>query len=371
MSAPPPAGPEGGTCLLCHATFERLAVTTEGDLLGCDRCTKGPAETDLWRTAAEWEASDAVSQALTAFGIGPHSLSRTAHGLLLRPRAHVWFVTTGGRTLMLKRQDNAPGESAVRFEGALRAQLAAALLPVAAFLPTRDGATIWTDAHAAHWTLHEAPRGVPFASYGELWGLAGNIGGMLAKLHATMRPLVASETPTTSWQCWTLDSLRAHLADWPSMTQLTHELRDRAIDRLVASRIFETLKQLPQTIAHGNFGRAAIYRDTFGPTGICEFERAHPEAALCDFAFGLVNQFRPVVRAAVKAYERERPLEEAERHALPEVLLLGSLIRADRQLTVWHDSTAADRYGLVIAHLLDHSDELRRLDSSAKPSTPT
>jgi Ser/Thr protein kinase RdoA (MazF antagonist) len=349
--------------------FERLAVTAEGDLLGCDRCAPVPADTGRWRTAAEWEAPDAVSQALAAFGIGPYALARTAHGLVLRPRAHVWYVTAGGRTLVLKRQDNAADEAAVRFEGALRARLAAAFLPVAPFLPTSNGETIWTNAHACHWTLHEAPRGVPFASYRELWGLAGTIGGMLAKLHAALRPLAAGDGPPSAWQCWTLDTLRTRLADWPALSELTHALRDRALDRLVASRIFEMLEQLPQTVAHGNFGRAAIYHDALGPTGICEFERAHPGPALCDFAFGLVNQFRPVVRAAVKAYERERPLEAAERHALPEMLLLGALIRADRQLTVWHDTAAANQYGRVIAHLLDHADELRQLESSARPSS--
>jgi Ser/Thr protein kinase RdoA (MazF antagonist) len=334
----------------------------EGNLLGCDHCANLPAGAGIWLTAAEWDVPDAVREALAAFAIGPRTLSRTAYGQILRPRAHVWFVSTGGRTYVLRRHDNAPSEAAVRFEGTLRERLAAAHLPVTPFMPARGGDTVWTDARAARWTLHEAPQGTPCASNGELWGLAGAIGGTLAKLHATVRPLATSGAPLATWEYWREEQLHARLALWPSLPELTHELRDQALERLTTSQLFATLPRLPQTITHGNFGRAAIFKaDTFGLVGIGEFERAHPAAAICDFAFGPVNQFRPVVRAAVSGYERTRRLEPAERDALPEVLLLGTLIRADRQLTIWHDDVAANQYAKAITHLLANADGLRRL----------
>jgi Ser/Thr protein kinase RdoA (MazF antagonist) len=312
-------------------------------------------------TCAEWDAPDDVRAALTAFGIERYTTSKAPPAPTLRPRAHEWSITAGAKKLLLKRRDGPAAAAVVQFEGACRQRLADAQLPVTPLLLTTSGDLCWTDELAACWMLAAAPRGAPFDSDTSLWNMAGNVGVMLAQLHGALQPLVAAGAPPARWGCWTLEHLKARLAAWPNMTELTHELRDRAVERLEAAGTLESLPRLPQTILHGNFGRAAIFWGATGLAGIGEFDRVQRGAAICDFALGLVNQHRPILRAAVFNYEHERPLDAAERQALPEVLLLGTLLRVDRQLTVWQDKTRANEYAKAIAHLLENAEGLRKL----------
>jgi Ser/Thr protein kinase RdoA (MazF antagonist) len=365
MSAAPPPAPEMGECPRCSKTLQQPVVTTEGALLACDQCVDSLGDVGIPMTLAEWDDCDAVHVALEAFDISQYTLSKRPFGPALRPRANVWYVVLDGRRFVLRRHDN---EAALRFEGALRDAMAAAHLPIMRFQPTRQDDIRWTADGATWWTLHPSPRGSPLPTSLALWNLAGGAGGTLGRMHAALRGVEAHDTPSLAWGCWSLERLRDRLAAWPALDDLTHEVRDRAIERLETRKTFETLPRLPQTITHGNFGRAAIFMEGFNLVGVCEFERAHRAAAIHDFAFGLVSQFKPVVRAAVSAYEHERPLEDAERDALPDVLLLGTLIRVDRQLTIWHDQAAANQYAKAIAHLLDNGDSLRDLKNRAPTS---
>jgi Ser/Thr protein kinase RdoA (MazF antagonist) len=361
MTAAPPLKPEVSPCTHYQGPFERLVVTVEGDFLACEDCALAQDFAGDMLTRAEWDAHEDVRAALAAFGIDDYTADKAGLAPTLRPRAHVWTVTTGGQRLVLKRRDQAPSEATIRLEGALRQHLADAHLPVAPFRMTSDGEILWNGGDARAWTVYPAPRGAPFPTNVLLWNSSGGIGGILAQMHDALQPLVATGVPPSEWECWTMDRLRAQMAEWPKLPQLTAELRDQAVEQLETRRTFAVLPTLPQTIAHGNFGRAAVFWNGSAPVGICEFDRMHQGPALCDFAMGLVSQFRPIVRAAVKAYDKERKLAPEECEALPEVLLLGTLIRVDRQLKVWHDRAAADQYASAIAHLLAKADTLRHL----------
>ncbi|HEV2239132.1 MAG TPA: hypothetical protein VGR57_20925, partial [Ktedonobacterales bacterium] len=333
-------------------------VSTEGDFICCAECAEALGLAASAMARDEWEAADAVQAALAAFGIAQYTTAKALPAPTLRPRADVWTITTGARKLRLQRHADA---DAARFEGACRQHLSAAQLPVAPLMPAASGDTFWADAREACWTLAPVPRGAPFANEPALWNMAGSIGVILAQMHGALQPLVAGDAPPPRRSCWTLEHLQERVAHWPALSELTHDLRDRAIERLETTRTLETLPKLPQTILHGNFGRAAIFWGALGPVGICAFDRAQCGAAVCDFALGLVNQHRPILRAAVVAYERERPLGEDERQALPEVLLWGTLMRVDRQLTVWHDKRRANEYAGAITHLLEKAEGLRKL----------
>jgi Ser/Thr protein kinase RdoA (MazF antagonist) len=361
MTAAPPADPGATLCPHCKRPIEevaRLAVSAEDDFICCAECAEALGLTARTLTRAEWDAADEVHLALAAFGVAQYTASKATPAPTLRPRATVWTITTGAKHLLLQRRDDA---AAARFEGACRQRLADAQLPVAPLMLAASGDSVWDDERGACWTLTAAPRGVPFVNDSALWNMAGSIGVILAQVHRALQPLVVGDAPPARWACWTLEHVQARVAQWPPLSELTHELRDRAIERLETTRTLETLPKLPQTIVHGNFGRAALFWGALGPAGICAFDRAQPGAAVCDFALGMVNQHRPILRAAVVAYERERPLSEAERQALPEVLLLGTLLRVDRQLTVWQDKRRANEYARAITHLLDNAEGLRKL----------
>jgi Ser/Thr protein kinase RdoA (MazF antagonist) len=358
MTAAPPPAPEVGECPRCNKPLQQPVVTSEGALLACDLCVHSLGDVGTMLTLAEWDDGPGAHAALAAFDLNEYTLTKRPFGPRLRPRVNTWYVAVDGRRYVLRRHDN---EAALRFEVALRDALSAAQLPVMRFQPTRDNDIFWTADGGTWWTLHPLPRGTTMPDSPTFWQRAGGAGGTLAQMHVALRGVEAHAAPSSAWGCWTLERLRDRALAWPALDDLTHELRDRAIERLESRKTFETLTHLPQTITHGKFGRASIFMEGFTLVGVCEFERAHRAAAIQDFAFGLVSQFRPIVRAAVSAYQKERRLEDAERDALPEVLLLGTLIRVDRQFTIWHDREAANQYAAAIVHLLEKADSLRDL----------
>lgn len=369
MTAAPPPAPEVSPCPHYNDVCERLVITEEGAFLACEECARRQGYTGSMLTRGEWEAQDDVRAALAAFGIARYDVTKSGFTPTLRPRAHVWHVSVGEERLLLKRWDYAPDAAAIEQEGAIRARLAARL-PVAPFMRTPSGATLWANGGAPYWTLCAAPRGVPFDYDVPLWSSAGSTSDSLALMHNLLPTSLMAGAAPTAWDEWTLEQLHTRLAAWPKLADLTYELRDKAIERLETKNTFAMLPTLPQVIIHGNFGRAAIFWSGFAVTGIGEFDRMHRGPAICDLATGLVNQFRPIVRAAIVGYEHERKLKEAELEVLPEVLLLGTLMRIDRQLTVWHDKAAANGYAKVITDLLKDADGLRKLQPPTKKGAP-
>jgi Ser/Thr protein kinase RdoA (MazF antagonist) len=369
MTAAPPPAPEVSPCPHYSDVCERLVITEEGAFLACEECARRQGYTGSMLTREEWEAQDDVRAALAAFGIERYDVTKSGFTPTLRPRAHVWHVSTGGERLLLKRWDDAAAEAAIDQEGAIRTHLAARL-PVAPFRQTSSGATLWANGGAPYWTLCAAPRGAPFGNDVLLWNSAGSISDTLALMHNLLPTSLVAEAAPTAWDEWTLKQLHTRLAAWPKLADLTYELRDQAIERLETMNTFAKLPTLPKVIMHGNFGRAAIFWSGFAVTGICEFDRVHCGPAICDLATGLVNQFRPIVRAAIIGYAHERKLEDVDLEVLPEALLLGTLMRIDRQLTVWHDKTAANGYAEAITQLLKDADGLRKLQTTTKKAAP-
>ncbi|MDE3230874.1 MAG: hypothetical protein KGO05_13430, partial [Chloroflexota bacterium] len=95
-------------------------------------------------------------------------------------------------------------------------------------------------------------------------------------------------------------------------------------------------------------------------SGILDFERAHPDTALFDFAWGLGDRRPPLLRATVASYSRARPLSPVEREALPEALLLGMLMAIDIQMTYFGNMREVARLASELHHTVRDLESLRK-----------
>lgn len=335
-----------------------MVVTAAGELIGCEDCADQRGVTALVLSVEEWAAADAVHDALASYGLSEYQARKTSQSQTQQPRAHVWEVRAGGRRFALKRFHSWLATDAIRYEHSVLAHLDRRRLPVAPSIPANDSATIVASG-GARWALYPALDGHQVSMTDWMWRVP-KAAEMLASLHLALEDCQPEGTPHPEWDAWTPQRLDAMIAQWPALPELAPELLDATRERLASRYFGEVYDQLPRMVVHGDFGVSNLLWQGDAISGVLDFEKAHSDTPLFDFGWGVGTRWPPLLRAVVATYSRVRPLSAAERHAMPEALLVGALMGINRQLVTFGDAEEAARRAQDLFFLLRDAESLRK-----------
>ena len=358
--------PQAPACPLCGRTCARLAVTPAGELVSCEECATERMLGAQLRSLSldEWHAAHAVHAALDRYGLAEAQVSKTAQTGGLQPRAHIWEIEAGGRRLILKRYHAWLDEEAVRYEHSVLNHLAERRFPVAAPLPAEDGER-YTLVDGARWALFPALEGAHATGQDWMWRLT-KAGATLAALHQELRDITPQGRPDPAWNMWSLERLDGMVARWPHLPPLAVDLVTNVRNHLAARFFDGTYASLPRTIVHGEFNGANLLWRGEAVTGVLDWERAHSDTPLYDFATGIGTRWPPMLRGVVATYSRSAPLTDAERTALPEALLVGALMSIDAQLTRNNNGVEATPQLQELAFMWRDAEALRKAAMNAR-----
>ncbi len=186
----------------------------------------------------------------------------------------------------------------------------------------------------------------------------------LGALHAALEGVTPDGEPFAPWAAWTIDTVDRVLEGWQPHPELPADLLGYVRDRLARRYFAELYPALPKLVVHGDFVSAnMLWRGdaiSSSISGILDFERAHSDTALFDFAWGLGDRRPPLLRATVASYTRARPLSVLEREALPEALLLGMLMAIDMQMTYFGNMREVTRLATELHYTVRDLESLRK-----------
>ena len=354
------------SCPTCGHELDSVVINPAGELLGCTDCAgeSGVAGDEL--TLDEWNAAETVYEVLSAYALpDPHAGKSTR----CQPRLHCWEVMAGNRRYFLKRfQDWYPTES-ICYTHSILAHLANEGLAVPRVVADTSGAT-FTELCGSRWALYRALDGRAASERDWMWGRP-KAAELLASLHNALDGFEPEGEAFEPWQAWTLETVDRVLESWGSHPDLHPQLLGYVRERL-ATRYFGGLyPELPKQVVHGDYVLSNVLWKgepaSATVSGILDFERAHLDTPLFDFAWGLGDRRPPLLRATVAAYCRERPLSAIEREALPEAMLLGSLMAIDMQLMYFHNLAEVSRLAQDLALMVRDLEGLRKA-VAAKPA---
>lgn len=351
-------------CPLCGRPCARIAMTAAGELICCEDCATERMMGAQLISPEDWEAAEAVAAALERFGLGGAVVSKTPQTPTTQPRAHIWEVTTPERRLVLKRYHAWLDEEAIRHEQSVLAHLAGRRFPVAAPLPAADGSG-WVEVGGAHWGVFPALDGAPATGQDWMWRMT-KAGAMLAELHLALRDCAPEGRADPAWDAWSLERLDTMLAQWPRLQPLAMDLLGNVRTQLAQHFFCGVYEALPRTIVHGEFAGAHILWRGEAVTGVLDWERAHRDTPLYDFATGIGTRWPPMLRGVVATYSRVAPLTDDERAALPEALLLGALLGIDAQLRHYHNGQEAAHRIQEMAFMMRDVEALRKAALGAR-----
>jgi Ser/Thr protein kinase RdoA (MazF antagonist) len=357
-----PSFAEPLSCPSCGRIIELVAINPAGELLGCTDCAEALGIAGDALTADEWNAAETVYEVLARYPLPSPRAGKPAIGATQRPRLHYWEVVAGNRRYFLKRFQDWYPTASIRYIHSILAHLADEGLPVPRWVADCAGAS-YTEVAGSRWALYRALDGHAAHERDWMWGRP-KAAESLATLHATLEGFVPEGEPFEPWNAWTLETVDRVLESWEPHPDLHPGLLDFVRDRLATRYFAELYPELPKLVVHGDYvlsnvlwksapGSAAI-------SGVLDFERAHPDTALFDFAWGLGDRRPPLLRATVAAYCALRPLAPIEREALPEALLLGSLMALDMQLMYFRDLREVARLAQELGLLVRDLEALRK-----------
>ncbi len=349
-------------CPYCGKELDFLVINPAGELIGCEDCAVERGLAGDVISFEEWNATGALSDVLAHFGLANWTVRKPIPGSGQQPRAHYWEVLSGGSRFFLKRFYSWYPPESIRYMHSVMGHLAARGLPVPQWQPDRSGESFATSA-GAHWALYRALDGRIATQQDWMWGRP-RAAEMLASLHLALEAFVPEGEEFKPWGAWTLDTVDHVLESWQPHPELSPDLLGVVRDRL-ATRYFGMLyPELPKLVVHGDYlASNVLWRGdsmTATVSGVLDFERAHLDTALFDFAWGLGDRRPPLLRATIATYSRVRPLSVVEREALPEALLLGALMGIDMQMTYFHNMEEVTRLAQDLALMVRDLEALRK-----------
>ena len=186
----------------------------------------------------------------------------------------------------------------------------------------------------------------------------------LASLHAALETCAPEGKLFQPWNAWTIETVDQVLESWQPAPELPEDLLDFVRERLATRYFGELYPQLPKMVVHGDFTMAnVLWRGESSNatiSGVLDFERAHRDTVLFDFAWGLGDRRPPLLRVTVASYHRVRPLSAIEREALPEAMLLGLLMGIDMQMNYYHNLQEVGRLAHELAMTVRDMESLRK-----------
>ena len=294
------------SCPTCGHELDSVVINPAGELLGCVACAEesGVAGDEL--TLDEWNAAETVYDVLSHYLLQDPRAGKSTH---CEPRLHCWEVAAGNRRYFLKRfQDWYPTES-IRYTHSILAHLANEDLSVPRVVGDSSGAT-FTDLCGSRWALYRALDGRVASERDWMWGRP-KAAELLATLHTALDGFEPDGEPFEPWQAWTLETVDRVLESWAPHSDLHPQLLGFVRERLATRYFGELYPELPKQVVHGDYVLSNVLWKgepaSATVSGILDFERAHLDTPLFDFAWGLGDRRPPLLRATVAAYCRERP----------------------------------------------------------------
>lgn len=360
---PVPGTPERPLlCPSCGRVLEAVMVNPAGELLGCETCADGMDVASEPMTLEEWNSDGLVREVLAQYPLDAPTFGKPDVTPTLRPRAHYWEVQAGGRHYFLKRFHDWYPAASIRHMHSILECVRDAGLPVARAVADRTGHD-FVQADGSHWALYTALEGRVADEREWMWGRP-KAAELLGTLHATLAGFRPEGEAFAPWTAWTIETVDRVLEGWPDHPDLPVDLLEFVRDRLATRYFAELYPELPKLIVHGDFVAAnLLWRGdavSASIAGILDFERAHPDTALFDFAWGLGDRRPPLLRATVATYTRARPLAPVEREALPEAMLLGTVMDIDMQMTYFGNMRQVTRLARELGLLARDLEALRK-----------
>lgn len=349
-------------CVFCGRTLDMLVVNPAGELIGCEECVAERGLAGEVLTIQEWNSPAALGEVLDCFGIHDGVARKPLPSATQQPRAHYWEVLSGNNRYFLKRFYKWYPATAIRHMHSVMAHIAKQRLPVPQWIPDVTGAS-FTQAADAHWALYRALEGRGATTQDWMWGRP-KAAEMLASLHLALEGFAPEGEEFGPWGAWTLDTVDSVLESWQPHPDLSPDLLGHVRDRLAVRYFGDLYPQLPKFVVHGDYVAAnVLWRGdaiTANVSGVLDFEKAHRDTALFDFAWGLGDRRPPLLRATIATYSRVRPLSAIEREAIPEALLLGVLMGIDIQMTYFNDMEEVSRLASDLAYMVRDMESLRK-----------
>lgn len=363
MTVPvPPNSDQPLVCPTCGRILDPLVVNPSGDLIGCESCAEEQDLAGVLLTLDEWEAPDAVGDVLSHYSLADWRVRKPLPSETQRPRAHYWEVQAGNKRYFVKRfHDWYPPES-IRFTHSILAHLFEEGQPVPRWVADTSGMS-YTEAAGSHWALYAAREGRQATDRDWMWGRP-KAAEALAGLHVALEGFEPDGAPFQPWDSWTLETVDRVLESWQPMPELPNELLAFVRERLATRYFGDLYPQLPKQVVHGDYTCANVLwrgeATNATISGVLDFERAHMDTPLFDFAWGLGDRRPPLLRATVATYARVRPLSALEREALPEAMLLALVMGIDMQMNYYHNLREVSRLAQDLAFTVRDLESLRK-----------
>lgn len=361
-AALPPETEAPLVCPYCGETLDQLVVNPAGELIGCEECAEELALAGEVMTLDEWNAPTLVQSAMDQYALTDWRAAKPQLTETQRPRAHFWEVYVGNKHYFLKQFHSWYPVESIRYTHSILAHLVDQGLPAPRVIPSASGAS-FAEVDGSHWALYQALEGRHATERDWMWGRP-KAAEMLGALHHTLEGFTPEGEPFQPWGAWTLETVDRVLENWRPHPDLSPDLLAFVRERL-ATRYFGMLyPQLPKLVVHGDFMTTnVLWRGdsvSAAISGVVDFERAHPDTALFDFAWGLGDRRPPLLRATVASYSRMRPLSPVEREALPESLLLGQLMAIDMQMSYFNNMREVSRLAQELLMTVRDMESLRK-----------
>jgi Ser/Thr protein kinase RdoA (MazF antagonist) len=342
--------------------LDAFFVNPAGELIGCESCADLRGLAGELLTPEEWNASAVLPQVLRQFGITNAEVRKPSPTPTQQPRTHYWEVLAPGGRYFLRRFYSWYPASAIVYMHSVTARLALYNIPAPQYVPTPAGLS-YVEENGSCWALYRALDGRGATAQDWMW-CRPKAAEMLAQIHVALDRFTPDGEPFRPWGAWTPDTVDRVLESWHPHPDLSPELLGHIRDRLATRYFTELYPALPKLVVHGDFVSAnVLWRgDAMNAqvSGVLDFEKAHHDTALFDFAWGLGDRRPPLVRATIAAYTRVRPLSILEREALPEALLLGALMGIDMQMTYFNNMDEVSRQAQELQYLVRDLESLRK-----------
>lgn len=350
-------------CPFCGRVLDLLVVNPAGELIGCEECAEERGLAGEVMTIEEWNATAALSEVMGHFGLTSWHAQKPTASATQQPRAHYWEVFAGNDRYFLKRFYHWYPTESIRYMHSVLAHLAKRQLPVPIWIADVNTGELYAEAAGSCWALYRALDGRIATAQEWMWGRP-KAAEMLATLHLALDNFTPEGEEFKPWGAWTLDIVDRVLESWHPHPDLSPDLLGLIRDRLATRYFGELYPALPKLVVHGDYVAAnVLWRgDSINASvsGILDFEKAHYDTALFDFAWGLGDRRPPLLRATIATYSRVRPLSAVEREALPEALLLGALMGIDMQMTYFNNMEEVSRLSQDLTYMVRDLESLRK-----------
>ena len=357
-------GGYAATCPYCRRMLtEQVYVGPTGELIGCEDCAIERGLIGEPISLEEWFEPEGLHDVLRQFGLSNWKIRKPDPTPTQQPRAHYWEIMADGSRYFLKRFYSWYPATAVQHMHGVMAHLIKQQIPAPQCVADTTTGQSYAEAAGTCWGLYRALDGHSATIQEWMWGRP-KAAEMLAVLHRALEGFRPEGEEFNIWGAWSLDTVDRVLENWQPHPDLSPDLLGHIRERLATRYFGDLYPALPKFVVHGDYvATNVLWRGdaiSANVSGVLDFEKAHRDTALFDFAWGLGDRRPPLLRATIATYSRVRPLSPIEREAMPEALLLGALMSIDMQMTYFRNREEVSRLAQELMMLVRDLESLRK-----------